>query len=111
MRIRLYGKILQEWRAEDLNGRERLIQREIAYKEYDSETGELVGTGSEDFSPDRFYKEIATKYAWTWDGKKYNKGDHRWFECQGWYKFRKSERKAVKAYLQNKYKAVELQLR
>ena len=111
MRIRIYGKTLEKWTAEDERGRERLVQEEVAYKEYDSETGELVGVGSEDFSMERLHTEMDERWMWTWDGEKRNKGGHRWFECHGTVKFRKSERAAVKKYLQAKHKAAELQLR
>ena len=47
--------------------------RSIAYREYDSETGELVGVGSEDFSQARWKSEIEGRFIWTWDGERRNK--------------------------------------
>lgn len=111
MKIRIYGKTLEIWTAEDERGRNRITQREISYHEYDSETGELVGAGSEDFSPERQKRELEDRWAWTWDGERRNKGGKRWFEDHGLVRFRKSEKAEVKKYLQNKYGAAELQLR
>lgn len=111
MTIRIYGKVLNKWMAEDINGRMRITQREIEYREYDSETGEITAIGSEDFSPKREAEELAEKWIWTWDGKKLNRGGHRWFECHGSIRYRKSERASVKQYLEGKYTAEALQLR
>lgn len=52
MKIRLYGKTLNTWYSENLNGEIILIQEEVEYKEYErteSNTWELVADGSEDF--------------------------------------------------------------
>ena len=54
--IRIYGKKLNTWKVPDEAGREIIRQYEFAYKEYDVETGDLVGEGSEDFSPERLKK-------------------------------------------------------
>lgn len=109
--IRIYGKTLEIWTALDERGYERITQREISYREYDSETCELVGFGSEDFSPEREKMELENRWAWTWDGERRNKGGKRWFEDHGLVKFRKSEKAEVKRYLQSKHDAVEIQLR
>lgn len=111
MTIRIYGKTLNKWVSEDEEGRKRITQLEIAYKEYDSETGELVGIGSEDFIPAREKSDLENRWVWTWDGEKRNKGGKRWFECYGNIKFRKNEKAEIKKYLKSKYKATELQLR
>lgn len=111
MRIRIYGKILEVWTAEDARGREITTQTEIAYREYDSETGELLGSGSEDFSPARERSEIDCRWIWTWDGDRRNKGGKRWFECHGMIKYRKREKSEVKRYLENKYNSAALELR
>lgn len=111
MKIRIYGKTLETWKHEDERGRMVTVQRELAYREYDSETGELVGVGSEDFSQARWKSEIEGRFIWTWDGERRNKGGHRWFEEQGYITYRKSDRKEVKRYLNNMCGAVELQLR
>lgn len=111
MKIRLYGKTLEIWTAEDEQGRKRITQREIRYYEYDSETGERLGIGSEDFSPERQGIELEDRWIWTWDGERRNKGGNRWFEDHGLIRFRKSEKAEVKRYLKNKFGAAELQLR
>lgn len=110
--IRIYGKVLNEWK----NYSEKwhcdiAYQREYAYKDIDATTGEIVATGSEDFSAEREAREIEYKWIYTWNGQKRNKGGYRWFDCQGTIKYRKSGKKAVKQYLKMKYNAEEAQLR
>ena len=111
MRIRIYGKALERWTAEDERGRERTTQIEYAYMEYDSKTGEIIGAGSEDFSPKRLNDETEARWCWTWDGKKRNKGGHRCFFFFFFIRFRKSEKAEVKKYLNHKYNVEILQLR
>lgn len=111
MKIRVYGKVLNIWCETDENGRERITQEEVAYKEYDTETMELVGTGSEDFSLERRRKEIEDRWIYAWDGQKRNKGGYRWFRCEGDIQFRKCEKKIVKEYLKKKYNAALIELR
>lgn len=115
MKIRIYGKVINTWtRMMPLAaGREIEVisQLEIAYKEYSLDDGSLVGEGTEDFSSDRHKRELLYKSVWVWDGKKLNKGGHRWFDLVGDIKFQKSQRKAVKEFLKKKYNAEEIQLR
>lgn len=112
MTVRIYGKTIQEWRTDGKHGEFVISQVELAYKDYDSTTGEVVQIGSEDFSSKRHSIAVSRKSVWTWDGKRRNKGGHRWFECQPDIKFRKSDRKGVMEYLRIKYpNAVEIQLR
>ena len=108
---RIYGKRLQEWTREDEQGRVRLVQVEIEYKEYDEE-GDLVGAGSEDFSLERLHKTLAqNKLVYTWDGQKRNKGGHRWFDFQGYITFNKKQSKLIKDHLMRRYGAELVQLR
>ena len=112
--VRVYGKTLNEWTVTaEWHEREyeKLVQKEVEYREYDSESGDLVGAGSEDFSPERWNREVEDRWIWTWDGQKRNKGGYRWFECCGWSNFRKTEKKAYKEYLKNKYNAELVELR
>lgn len=110
--VRLYGKTLNRWTAfSEALGREIETQTEVAYKEYDSETGDLVAVGSEDFSPSRWRSEVSRKWVHTWDGERRNKGGHRWFDDRGLYSFRKSERKAVVDYLRKVYAVEVIELR
>lgn len=111
MTIRIYGKVMETWTSINEKGRETITQEELAYKEYDVETLNLIGIGSEDFSPERRHAETEKRWVWTWDGKKRNKGGFRWFECQGMTEIRKSEKKAVKAYFKKKYGAELIELR
>ena len=101
-KIRIYGKDLQYWKATDLNGREKVTQTEIAYKEV-NEQGETIGTGSEDFSRERAKAEIVQGYICTWDGETRNKGGYRWFDNRGYYRIRKSDRKGFIQMIKNKY--------
>lgn len=110
MKTRIYGKVLQEWIDHTQGTFGRFVQTEVAYKEYD-ENGELCGAGSEDFSPERNASETCSAWVWTWDGHRRNKGGHRWFDCRGIVKFRKSERKQVKELLLRKYRATAIELR
>ena len=111
MTVRIYGKVLERWYNDDEKWGKVTTQIEVSYREYDSETGEIVGAGSEDFSIERWHRDLETRWAWTWDGERRNKGGKRWFENHGLVRFRKSEKAEVKRYLQNKYGAAELQLR
>lgn len=108
--VKIYGKVINVWKhMEERNGREIEVvtQREIEYTEYDL-TGNIVSVGTEDFSPERYKNEIAECYVYTWDGKRLNKGGHRWFDCEGLIKSQKYQRKYIKEYLNNKYKDSEL---
>lgn len=109
-RIRVYGKKLNEWYHLDQNDRNRLAQVEYSYKEY-NEDGELVGIGSEDFSSARLKGDMSSFWVWTWDGERLNKGGHRWFECRGYVKCRRSDKKAYKKLAQKKYGAALVELR
>ena len=117
MRVRIYGKIVNKWKLCEKytwNGktmeREIVVQYEIAYKEYD-ENGNLVATGTEDFSRER-YKQIDTQWVWTWDGIKRNRGGHRSFECMGTVTFNLNNKGDVMRYLRTKYNnAALIQLR
>ena len=106
-RVRIYGKTLNEWHCWGHEDRELLVQKEIEYKEYDPETGELVGVGSEDFSLKRL-KSIKQHWIWTWDGQKRNKGGYRWFECQGLIKYRDSDWKDLKQLMAVRYPSAEV---
>lgn len=109
-RMRIYGKILQRWTVTDEQGRERTTQIEVAYKEY-NEAGNLIGEGSEDFSPERWNQTTTRKNVWTWDGKRLNKGGHRWFEYQACLTFRKEDSKAVKELYKTRLNAAAVDFR
>lgn len=108
--FRIYGKKLNTWFIEDEKGRPTLRQVELQYKEY-NECGELIGAGSEDFSGERYNREIVHKQVFSWDGEKRNKGGKRWFDDFGFVAINKRNSKIVKEYLSNKYKSTLLQLR
>lgn len=104
--VRIYGKLLNTWSYTDDEGREIVTQFELAYKDYNSETGDLVAVGSEDFSQERYKTSISWKMVWTWDGVRYNKGGKRAFDFWRDIRFRKSDgTRAVKDYLLAKHYA------
>ena len=112
MRVRIYGKELNVWKREAENGRMVTTYEEVAYKEYDSETNELIGEGSEDFSMDRYLAEVESRWIYIWNGEKRNKGGYRWFDMKGYIIFRKSEKKLVKELIKARYPEAEvIQLR
>lgn len=97
--VRIYGNTLQTWKYErEAGGAPVLRQVEVAYTEYDTETGEVVGVGSEDFSAERF-GTLITKLVWGWDGEKRNAGNKRWFDYIGSVTYTKGTGKAVKELL------------
>ena len=108
---RIYGKELERWTYTDDNGRERLRQVEIAYKEYDAETGDLIGAGSEDFSLERYKKELLNKFVYTWDGVKRNKGGCRWFECRTSVLYNRKDARNIKNHFGRLYGSALVELR
>ena len=116
--FRIYRNIINTWtHIEEIDYRgevrevERATQYEIEYMEFDSETFEVVAAGTEDFSKDRFHKEMLDKLVYTWNGEKRNAGGHRWFEHVTSVKYRRGDAGHVKAFYKNKYNAAEIELR
>ena len=112
-KVRFYTKKVKVWtHIEESNSYERTVidQIEWAYKDYYLD-GTLAGTGTEDFSYQRYASEMIDVYVHTWDGKKRNKGGKRWFDERTWCKIRKSDRKMVKKYFENYYPGYLVQLR
>ena len=108
--MRIYGKILHTWTHTDEQGRLRTSQMEVEYRDW-NEAGQLIGTGSEDFSPERWKQTIRSTYVWAWDGHSFNRGGHRAFEYQTHITYRRQEAKAVKAFYKALYKAEAIELR
>lgn len=104
MKVRVYGKTVNEWYDEG----GILIQKEVAYKDYDTEDGTVWGIGTEDFSVERWWKDTDRKWVWTWDGKKRNRGGHRWFEEVRHLSFRKCQRSELRKLLKTWYPEAEL---
>lgn len=111
MAVRIYGKTLEVWKSTDEEGRTRNVQYEIAYADYDEETGWITGVGSEDFSTERYHNYLVERWVWTWDGFRLNKGGHRRFECRGYIRFHKGDGAAVKRIMGMNYGATAVQLR
>ena len=65
------------------------------------EDGTLKQTGTEDFTPERWNKQTHTRFVYTWDGERRNKGGQRWFEFEG--RFITDDPKAFKKYMQARY--------
>lgn len=106
--IRIYGKRVKTWESVDEKGRKVIEQIELQYTDYDANTCEVVRTGTEDYSLQRFHQEVVTRWVNTWDGQRLNQGGRRWFECTDRIQFRRSELKGVKTYLANKYSSAEM---
>ena len=108
--VKIYGKEIRTWKhIEKKNGRdiEVISQREIEYEEYDLD-GNFISAGTEDFSEERYRDKLISCQVCTWDGKKLNKGGHRWFDFDGAIRINKNERKDVMKYLKKKYAESEI---
>lgn len=109
--VKLYGETKRVWEYTDEKGKKHVTQVEIAYKEFYLD-GTLKYKGSEDFSAERYSKELIDKEIRTWDGQKRNKGDKRWFEFAGWIKYSRRHSKEVMELLKSRYpQAVAIELR
>ena len=109
-RIRIYGKELERWTAENERGREVMTQVEYAYRDY-SPKDEVIATGSEDFSAERNKTQTLTGWIYTWDGERRNKGGYRWFDCRGYFRIRKSDRKEFMELMKTRYNAELVEFR
>lgn len=105
-RVRIYGKRINTWTHVLEDGREVACQYEYAYRDYDVDTCELVGVGTEDFSMERYHKHLRGGWVNSWDGVRRNKGGHRWFENFGFVLYRRGESKLVAEYFNNKFKKI-----
>lgn len=107
-KVRIYGKLINKWKSYDeKKKREIVTQVEHTYKEFD-ENGNLINTGSEDFSIERFNSQTERRHIYVWDGKRYNKGGYRWFDYEDSLLIRKGDLKGLKAYLKAKYPNAQL---
>ena len=90
--LKVYGDTLNYWKAYDEQlGREVVTQREVEYKEYDSQ-GNLINVGTEDFSTQRWNESSINHYeAWGWDGEHLQKGGKRYFDRLGTCRIRKQD--------------------
>lgn len=100
--VRLYGKKLNEWFVEDEEGREKMVQVEYEYKEYDSWTGHLVATGSEDFSNKRSSSDMKHAMVYAWFGEHYLSGRKR-YELVKEVTFATRDRRALTEYMKGEY--------
>ena len=98
--VKLYGKELNRWThieqrlwKGEVRDVKVTVQVELAYREYDWQ-GNLIATGSEDFSKERF-NNLGDYRVFGWDGKRYNKGGYRWHDELGYVVFDKKNRKFV----------------
>ena len=111
-KFRIYSDPVKRWYAEDDRGRKHVTQYEMPYKEYDFDSGELVATGTEDFSADRFSSNrLRCKWVWVWDGHTRNAGGHRWFVLKGTCYYKHKDASFVMRFLKRKYNAKEIDLR
>lgn len=109
-KVRIYGRVVNRWYSVNERGIKKISQYEVAYRDYDVDTCELLATGTEDFSRDRYDSEqlMLSRFVYTWDGQKRNKGGYRWFESQHTVGYKRRDSKLVKEYLHNKYPAAEM---
>lgn len=75
---------------------------EIQYKDYSIEDGSLVATGSEDFTSERWHKELQVRRICTWHGE-YNKGGYKKWEDHGYHWVRRSEKKELRQWASIKF--------
>lgn len=108
---REYGKVINIWQALDEKNRLRIVQREYEYIDHLDDGREIHGT--EDISAFR-ERQITTRWVYTWDGKRRNKGGYKWWTEQRSIRLRVFDVRAAKKQLlehYGKYGAVEIQLR
>ena len=108
--MRVYGKVVRSWTNVNERGHDILVAKEVAYTDYDADWN-VVGTGTEDFSPARWKSDVIEKWVWAWDGSRRNAGGHRWFDCHGLWKVRKSDRKEFVAAVAKRFYAADVSLR
>lgn len=111
--VKVYGKVVNTWKQWVMMGDrevEKIVQYEMTYREYDVEDGTLVGVGTEDITAER-RKAFEKKTAWTWDGQRYNKGGHRWFDMVDSIEYTKGNGKDIKEIIKKQYNAELVQLR
>ena len=118
MTIRMYTKVLNIWKAwqtilwkGEEKEVERVTQREYGYCDYDMDTHQIVGTGSEDFSAEREKMMMGRYWVWTWDGKKRRKDGLRWWDCQYLVTINKKDKKLVEEFYRTRYNAELCELR
>lgn len=113
--FKIYGNIINIWehevRSKDGYLKSVPVQYEVEYSEYDSD-GNLIMTGTEDFSPERMSSELTKRFVWIWTGK-FDQNGRRRFIFEDYIKYPKNKTALVKSYLlKNVYTdAWELQLR
>ena len=112
-KVRIYKPFWTKvWTVRDIiTSRDVVVQYEYSYTEIDTESGNVVGMGTEDFSPERYRREVVTRWIYTWDGTRRNKGGHRWFDDRGRVTYRRTQVADVREYYRNRYQAAEVQLR
>ena len=89
--LKVYGKKINRWTAYDeQRGKEITTQVEVEYKEYDRD-GELIATGTEDFSKDRWDNEVRDYMMWAWDGETRGKVGQKLFRCLFYITIRRSD--------------------
>lgn len=109
--MRLYrNEIRRNTAYDEKKGFPVVTYYEIRYVDIDSD-GLVTAIGYEEFTPERLKAATREKYLWTWDGKTYNKGGHRWFENCGLIRYKKNEAREIKQYFKNKYGAEAVELR
>lgn len=121
MTIRIYGEILNTWTTTDENGKSWPTQHEWSYKDYDSETGEVVGCGTEDIQcrlthlgiTSNWMGRMDSRTVYVWTGKLYPSGNKVFHEAKT-ISFRPGDRATVVALgklARRWYEGQEIQIR
>lgn len=120
MTVRIYGKWLNKWHAwNEAKDYEELTQVEYEYTDYDSATGEIVATGTEDIQYGQG-RNWMHRRAWctvyTWDGVKRSKGytNNRTFDYRDtlYYRPDRGAQAAIRNLMKHRFpEAVEISVR
>lgn len=97
--LRVYGS----YNVLAYNEKGHIDYMEVFYREYRVATGELVNIGSEDFSYERYSRELGRWHAYIWRSGSYNKGGYKKWEEAESFKVRKADTFLYKMYIYNRY--------
>lgn len=98
-KVRLYGNPVETWKDD----KGRMTYVELEFTDYNIYSGEVVGTGTEQFSRDR-YKDVISRLIWTWDGSERRNDGTRWFHYTGKsVKYKRGDGRLVKVLVENWY--------
>ena len=107
-KVRIYKDIVNKWDVYDeVKGRMVTTQYEVSFAEYYTD-GTFYRIGTEDFSADRYNKQVRLGWVYTWNGTRRNRGGNRWFDFQGSVQYLKGQAKDVKEFLKTRFPGAEV---